>query len=212
MTTDAIPARGLAALRRVTAKATDAEYCQLCAAPLPQKHPHLVDPPNRRLICACGACSILFEENGTTRYRRVPRDVRLLTDLEIDDTFWNALSIPIGLVFFFRSSASGDVLALYPSPAGPAETKIDEELWAELTALHPALASLRDDVEALLVNRIQTAREYFIVPIDECYELTGLVRQCWRGFSGGEEAWERIGGFFQGLRSRAIVEGASAHA
>lgn len=184
----------------------------MCAAPLAEEHPHLVDPQNRRLVCACLPCSILFEEDGTTHYRRVPRDIRELAGLEISDVFWNSLSIPIGLVFLFRSSASGGVLAVYPSPAGPTETAIHEDLWQEFAALHPALAKLPDDVAALLVNRVRDARDYFIVPIDECYKLTGLIRRCWRGFSGGDEAWQRIGSFFAGLKQRAIVERAGAHA
>lgn len=207
-----IGARGLASLRRLNARPPITERCEMCATPLAAEHPHLVDPQNRRLICACPACSILFEEDGTTRYRRVPRDVRQLAGLEITDVFWNSLSIPIRLVFLFRSSASGGILAVYPSPAGPTETAVDEELWVELSALHPALSTLRSDVEALLVNRIQNARDYLLVPIDECYKLTGLIRQCWRGFSGGEEAWERIAAFFDALKQHAIVESAGAHA
>ena len=203
---------GLASLRRLASWPPAPERCELCGAPLSGEHPHLVDPANRRLMCSCYPCSVLFDESGVTQYRRVPRDVRALVGMEIGDAFWNGLSIPIGLVFFFRSSASGGVLALYPSPAGPTETSVDEELWADLAALHPALPGLRTDVEALLAYRLRDAREYYIVPIDECYKLTGLIRQCWRGFSGGDEAWDRIAAFFAGLKQRSIPEGVGAHA
>jgi len=199
-------ARGLASLRRLASRPPEPERCELCANTLTEEHPHLVDPANRRLLCACQACSILFDDSGVTRYRRVPRDSRSLAGMEIGDAFWNGLAIPIGLVFFFRSTASGSVIALYPSPAGPTETSVDEEAWQELAALHPALAGLRPDVEALLANRIRDRREYFIVPIDECYKLTGLIRRHWSGFNGGDEAWQQIDGFFEKLKRRAIPE------
>jgi hypothetical protein len=199
-------ARGLASLRRLASRPPEPERCELCASTLAEEHPHLVDPANRRLLCACQACSILFDESGVTRYRRVPRDSRALAGMEIGDAFWNGLAIPIGLVFFFRSTASGSVIALYPSPAGPTETSVDEETWQELAALHPALAAMRPDVEALLANRIRDTREYFIVPVDECYKLTGLIRRHWRGFNGGDEAWKQIDGFFENLKRRAIPE------
>ena len=51
------------------------------------------------------------------------------------------------------------------------------------------------DVEALLVNRVGAVREYFIVPIDECYKLVGLIRLHWRGLSGGASSGERSAAF-----------------
>ena len=48
-------------------------------------------------------------------------------------------------------------------------------------------------------------REHFIVPIDACYELVGLIRLKWRGLSGGEEVWKAIEEFFERLRSRAVA-------
>ena len=35
---------------------------------------------------------------------------------------------------------------------------------------------MEPDVEALLINRVGPAREYFLAPIDECYRLVGLIR------------------------------------
>jgi hypothetical protein len=177
----------------------------LCAAAVPEEHPHLVDPQNRRLLCACNTCAILFDHSGG-RYRRLPRDIRELAGFEIGEALWAALGIPIGLVFFFRSSASNAVLAVYPSPGGPAETGVDEDLWNELAGLHHSLVTLSSDVEALLVNRIGGARDYYIVPIDECYKLTGLIRRHWSGISGGDELWDQISLFFEGLKRRAQLE------
>ena len=60
-------------------------------------------------------------------------------------------------------------------------------------AANAALATLQPDVEALLINRVGERRDYFIAPIDRCYELVGLMRVYWRGLSGGTEVWERVG-------------------
>ena len=54
------------------------------------------------------------------------------------------------------------------------------------------LGELEPDVEALLVNRARGAREHWLVPIDDCYSLVGLIRTRWRGLTGGREVWEQI--------------------
>jgi hypothetical protein len=69
---------------------------------------------------------------------------------------------------------------------------------------------MESDVEALLVNRVGHARgftapEYYVLPIDECYKLVGLIRAKLHGLSGGTEVWQQIGGFFDGLKRRATV-------
>jgi hypothetical protein len=45
--------------------------------------------------------------------------------------------------------------------------------------------------------------DYFIVPIDACYELAGRMRMLWRGFDGGTEARASIGEFLAGVQARA---------
>ena len=47
-------------------------------------------------------------------------------------------------------------------------------------------------MQALLVNRVRGARRQWIVPIDECYALVGLIRTHWRGFTGGAEVWQEL--------------------
>jgi hypothetical protein len=188
------------------------EQCDLCSLALAEQHQHLVDPKARRLICACDACAILFTSNGETNYRRVPRDARRLVDFNLSDQAWNGLAIPIGLAFVYPSSVSGEILAVYPSPAGPTESVLDKESWEELVADNPALAKLSPDVEALLINRMNGAREYFWAPIDECYKLTGVVRKYWIGFSGGDEGWKQIGNFFDQLKERAYPEPVTSYA
>jgi hypothetical protein len=110
------------------------------------------------------------------------------------------LGIPVGLAFFFRSSAASRVVAFYPSPAGATESLIGLDSWVSIEGENPVLGELQPDVEALLVYRVDGAREHYRVSIDHCYRLVGLVRVHWRGFSGGAEAWQEIGRFFAALR------------
>ncbi len=100
--------------------------------------------------------------------------------------------------------------ALYPSPAGATESLLPLEAWNGIVENNPILRHMEPDVEALLVNRVGLARgaapaEYYVVPVDACYQLVGLIRLHWRGLSGGTEVWKEIGDFFTRLRARAQV-------
>ena len=79
---------------------------------------------------------------------------------------------------------------IYPSPAGPTESLLSLDAWSQLAETNQVLAELEPDVEALLVNRTNGAREYYRVSIDRCYALVGLIRTRWRGLSGGTEVWD----------------------
>ncbi len=193
------------------------EQCEMCAAELHIEHPHLIDLAQRRLHCACDACAMLFSSRAGTKYRRVPRDTKLLSNFQISDAEWDSLLIPINLAFFFQNSGDSRVCTLYPSPAGATESLLSLEAWTSIVENNPILKQMEPDVEALLVNRVGLARgvapaEYYIVPIDACYKLVGLIRIHWRGLSGGTEVWEEIGDFFTQLRSRAEVVKDRMHA
>ena len=178
-----------------------------------EPHPHLLEPSSGRVVCSCDPCAILFShrEDGT-KFLRIPRDPRRLADFQISDADWGALMLPINIAFFLHRSAAGRVVAYYPSPAGNTESLLSLEHWADLVNKNPTLARLQPDVEALLVNRTQGRRDYYIAPIDDCYRLTGLIRVHWRGLSGGETVWQELDRFFETLAERSILEEASAHA
>lgn len=202
----------LAALRGLVRRRPAAERCELCSLELAPEHQHLLRPANGQLLCCCDACAILFSDRHGAGYQRVPRRIRVLADFHMTDAQWEALHVPIDLAFFVDSTRSERVVALYPSPAGSTESLLTLEAWQDLVEENPSLRDLEADVEALLVNRVGQSREYYRVPIDECYRLVGLLRTHWRGLSGGREAWEAIGQFFARLRERAGVPGADAHA
>jgi hypothetical protein len=199
--------RSINLLRSFVRRRENVERCELCAAELGQDHQHLLDPVKRKVLCTCGACSILFSSRGETKYKRVPRQVRFLPDFQMTDGQWDSLMIPINMAFVFNSSTENRIVALYPSPAGAIESLLALDSWQDIMHDNPVLEKMEPDVEALLVNRIAQSREagpaeYYLAPIDECYKLVGLIRGSWRGFSGGTEVWREIGSFFAGLKEK----------
>jgi hypothetical protein len=175
--------------------------CELCAAPLDDSHRHLVDLPERALNCACRPCALLFDSDASGRYRLVPQRRRHLPEFALDDTAWDSLRIPVQVAFFFHDSAAGRTVAFYPSPAGAVESTLDLATWAGIEAANPVLAALAPDVEAVLVHRAGDEPGAWLVPIDDCYALVGLIRSHWTGLAGGARVWEEIRGFFAGLRA-----------
>jgi hypothetical protein len=182
-----------------------AERCELCGIVIGHEHSHLVERENRRLVCACRPCYLVFMPKGASggRFRCVPD--RYLHDPAFDLTAaqWDDLQIPVAMAFFFYNSDLGRSVAFYPGPAGATESLLPLDAWEAMRDTNPLFKSIEDDVEALLVRRSGDAFECYLVPIDACYELVGLVRLNWKGFDGGEEAKTAIAGFFDGLRERS---------
>jgi hypothetical protein len=204
------------ALRQFVRRKRNIERCELCSAEVGADHPHLIEPGSRKLLCTCNPCAILFSAMGT-KYKRVPRRVLSLADFHLSDGQWESLMVPINMVFFFRSTPDARVVAFYPSPAGATESQLPLDTWQDIEEVNPALKEMESDVEALLVNRVGHARgfaapEYYVLPIDECYKLVGLIRAHWKGLSGGTEVWQEIGRFFDSLKQRATVMGEEARA
>jgi len=198
-------AQGAPVRQSMAASVTESmEQCDMCAAPVSPGHRHLVDLKDRRMLCACRACALLFDSAsaGGGHLRLVPTRRRRLEDFAIDDAVWERLRIPVDMAFFFRNTEAERVSAFYPSPAGPTESLLELEAWIEIEAANPILAELEPDVEALLVSRARGMHQYWLVPIDDCYELVGLIRSRWRGFTGGEEVWAGIERFFDDLPTR----------
>ncbi|MEV0972610.1 DUF5947 family protein [Microtetraspora glauca] len=181
------------------------ERCDLCAVPVADGHRHLVDLSSRELRCACRPCATLFDraEESGQRYRAVPDRRWYLRGFALDDAAWDGLNIPVQMAFFFHNSTARRAVLLYPSPGGPVESPLARPTWARLEAANPVLGGLAPDVEALLVNRTGDARDHWLVPIDDCYALVGLIRTHWKGLAGGPDVWREIGGFFADLRRRS---------
>jgi uncharacterized protein DUF5947 len=188
----------LATLRRIARRPRPpaVERCGMCAVEVASDHSHVVDLTSRQLLCACRPCYLLFtDDHAHLRYRAVPDRYLATAVPDLDE-----LQIPVDVAFFFHNSAQQRVVALYPGPAGATESELDLSAWERIATRDPALATMRPDVEALLVRR---GKDGYLVPIDACYELVGRLRTRWRGFDGGQEAHAEIATFFDRVRERA---------
>src|SRR5271156_4266262 len=122
-------ARTLPFLRQFTRKGSPVERCELCSAPLVPVHQHLLETRKRAILCSCDGCAVLFCGQQGARYLRIPRRIRSLIDFQMPDLQWESLMIPINLAFFYRDSAAGKVMAMYPSPGGAIESLLTLEAW-----------------------------------------------------------------------------------
>ena len=208
------------------------EHCEFCATGIPAEHGHVADLEQSSLACACRACYLLFTQagqawgdtppaspastspdgvrRGSARYRSVPDRYLRDSSRPMPALEWDELQIPVGLAFFLNSSARG-LGGFYPSPAGATECTLDLAAWERLASAYPLLGAAEPDVEAVLLCRDSHASEaeYFVVPIDVCYELAGRMRTLWKGFDGGSEARASIEEFLAGVRRRAKESSAS---
>ena len=182
------------------------ERCDYCSTPLEHEHNHLIELAERRILCACRPCYIVFQPAGAAqgKYRAIPTRYRQITDFALGDAQWDALQVPIGLAFFFVNSLEQRTVAFYPSPAGATESLLPLETWGEITAQYADFASIQPDVEAILIQRNREVSRAFIIPIDSAYELVGLIRSSWKGFDGGQEAHAKIADYFERVRQRSL--------
>jgi hypothetical protein len=193
--------RSFAAVRKYLRPRHVAERCELCGRAIAHEHPHVMNLATRALVCSCEPCAILFAGQAG-RMCAVPRSGRTLPDFQMTDEQWDRLQTPINLAFFLWNSVADCAVAYYPSPAGATAFDLPAGAWHELCVINPMLNELVPDVEALLVNRVRSTRDYFRAPIDTCYELVGLIRSGWRGISGGTDVHADIDRFFTQLKER----------
>jgi Family of unknown function (DUF5947) len=177
--------------------------CELCPISLPADHKHLLDLDERRIVCVCPTCWSM--RSGDARYRPTGSRTLWLENLDLPDDLWAEFQIPIGLAFFLRSTASGKVVGLYPSPAGATECELDLDAWDRLVAADPVLEDLDPDAEALIVNRLHQPHAHAIAPLDDCYRLVGIVKATWEGISGGAAMEAAVQRYFDDLRAEALV-------
>jgi hypothetical protein len=170
-----------------------AASCELCGAPLLQRHPHVIERAQQAVRCACTACAVLFRGGARfcttgTRVVRVP--------FSPGDAEWARLEIPVQLAFLVRRP---DWNAFYPSPAGAVVAPLSAVAAETLGALLPL--TVEPEIEALIVDRRRVSA--FVVPLDRAWELAACVRRTWRGFTGGDEARAAIDAFFDQLEEAA---------
>jgi uncharacterized protein DUF5947 len=163
---------------------------------------------DRKLECVCAACAAA--EVAGAPWKRVPKRCVRALGLDAADVEWDALGVPIRLAFFVVTEGAAQPLAFFPSPGGPIELQPDLATWNRMRAKSAAVQRMRADVEALLVHHARPVddggpapSDRYVVSVDVCYRLVGIVRAHWRGFQGGAEAWLRIEALFGELRREA---------
>lgn len=204
---------GLAALRRFSRPPSGAaEKCEGCWAPLASAHEHRLHlgatSSDRKLECVCPACAAA--DVAGAPWKRVPNRCVRAQGLDAADVEWDALGVPIRLAFFVVAEGDPQPLAFFPSPAGPIELQPDLATFGRMREKSVAVQRMRPDVEALLVHHARPADdggpspgEQYVVSVDVCYRLVGIVRAHWRGFGGGAEVWRRIEALFVALGREA---------
>jgi len=190
------------------ARARSRSGASFCGQLLPARHSHVVHIERRNLLCACRPCFLLFSSAGAAggKVKAVPEEVFDLGEGVFSQAQWTGCRSRS-----ISRSSSSTALSAAPWFSIPARREPPSRCCRsnveELVREHPRLATLSQDVEALLAwQRSETSDQpsaAFIVPIDACYELVGIVRRTWKGFHGGEEAWQAIAAFFSALRARA---------
>jgi hypothetical protein len=198
--------QGMAALKRLQMRQMPEgpepieAYCDLCATSMPEDHRHLLQMEDRALMCVCESCYALH--SGEVKYRPTGSRVVWLDGFGMPDELWARFGIPIGLAFFLLRTA-GNVVALYPSPAGATESELELAAWADLVRRNPELEDLDSESEVLIVDRLAKPPRYAIAPTDDAYRLVGLIKANWEGISGGPGVKQAVDDFFDELRERA---------
>ncbi|MEP7145563.1 MAG: DUF5947 family protein [bacterium] len=180
------------------------EKCDFCGKIIPPDHRHLVDLTSLKFMCACELCSVVQAVVGV--YKPLPQRFLRLNDFQLSDELWSDFMIPVNMAFFVFSSLRKGTVAYYPAPTGATESKLKLEAWEKLEQLNPVLKSLVPDLEGLLINRIDSSPLYYIVPIDSCYKLIGMIRNSWQGLFGGSGTKVTTRKFFDELSERSSCQ------
>ncbi len=177
------------------------ERCDFCSKPIPSDHKHFADLKNMKFMCSCEMCAVLQAEKG--KYQPLPERYLYLKDFSLPEEIWLQLKIPVNMAFIVYNSEREQPIAFYPSPAGATESELYLESWSTLKQKNPILNDMEADLEGFMINRLDQPHEHFIVPIDYCYKLIGLIRVTWQGMHGGKEMQESVSQFFNELKEKA---------
>lgn len=193
-------------LRELEATRAAAEHCEMCASPLAgAQQRHLLDLVHHTFLSICNACALAFGPRGANAgtYRLVPTRHLALLDFQDTGALWAGSEQAEKIAYVLRSSEAGRVLVLSLDPAGVRESLFDLECWRMLLNANPLLDSLEPDVEALLINRIERLPASYIVPIDTCSRLLGLLERCQQSQEGDQAIWKVAGAFFADIQAEA---------
>jgi len=101
----------------------------------------------------------------------IPRETRAIRDFRMPDVPWKIHDLPGNVTFVFYSTSAAKLMSVCQVAAGTVESTVPREVWKAIIEANPALEEMRPDVEGLLIIHTGESREYFIAPIDVCYNL-----------------------------------------
>lgn len=174
--TEAAP-RGISAIRRFLSGGARAERCDFCNAAIGGFHPHLFEPRDRRLSCACPACATLFPSSADTKYRRVASRAERLEGVDLTEDDWQSLGIPVGLSYVTRSLVHDAVFAVHPNRGGATETRVSVAAWGGLVSKHPKLGRVAPELEGVLLSSIGRASFAAVLSVDLFHAFVGQLRE-----------------------------------
>jgi hypothetical protein len=177
----------LEVLRRRPQPPSREQRCDMCGEVIGDRHRHVVDLDHRRLLCTCPGCGLLFiaEGAGCGRYRAVPdRFVELATGPRAL-ALWEALEVPVGVVFFVSSSRTGRVSAFYPGPAGATESLLALGSWQQaLFAAGLARQLRRTDLPAAVRSQLIAAQRTLWTAIEATRSMANTELWTWKYADG----------------------------
>ena len=71
------------------------ESCDICGVGIQEKHNHLLQLDERRILCVCTSC--WAQRSADPQYRPTGSRILWLDDFRLSDDVWGRLQIPIGL-------------------------------------------------------------------------------------------------------------------
>ncbi len=109
------------------------ERCEFCAVDIGERHGHVADLQDHRLLCVCRPCYLLFGPRGSGggRYRGVGEDVRRVDDLRVDRRPVGRAEDPRRPRLLLPPDRPADgLLTFYPGPAAPPSPLLDLSAWS----------------------------------------------------------------------------------
>ena len=166
--------------------------------------------PRRRASCMCACRAVLDPVRPRARPAAAttgscPTGGCGSTASSSTTSRWEELRIPVDMAFFFHSSAGRARGGVLPEPDGrdrvAARARRVGRSWRRPTRCSASWSP----TSRRCSSTARAARaQHWLVPIDECYALVGLIRTRWRGLHRRHaRCGRRSAAFFDGLDQRA---------
>ena len=183
------------------------EQCEFCSVDLGERHGHVADVAEHRLLCVCRPCYLLFAPEvsggrGSARGRgRSPCRRAASRRRHV-----GVVACPVDLVFLlppvWPRRRRAPPAAFYPGPGGATESELDLHAWSRIVADNPAFDQTMSDVEAVLLRRHDRVFTATWCRSTSATSWSALWAPRGRSSGGRPEVWDRMREFFDELDRR----------